>query len=132
MKSFIKYLIGIFTGLLIAFVIIATKGVFNSVGAKECFQIISDGFFISGALFLGFGLLTLVANQGAFDGISYLFHTLMVNHNWSKTRYKDKQSYKEYVETKRSNQTNGLLFILWIGLGLILIAGLMLYLYHKN
>ena len=91
---------------------------------KEIIEIICDGFFVSGILLSCFGVLIFCSSQGAFDGISYLFHILFVGHNWSKTNFKDRQTYREYVEEKNSKRANGMKirFVLIVGLVFIAIS----------
>ncbi len=41
------------------------------------FTCLSDGFFVTGVLYVGFGLLLFAANEGIFDIISYGFKSLL-------------------------------------------------------
>lgn len=122
--SWLKYLITSVIGLAIAYLVVQVRGIWLASNSKDIIEIICDGFFVSGILLTCFGALIFCSSQGAFDGISYIFHVMFVGHNWSKTNFKDRQTYREYVEEKNSKRANGMKirFVLIVGLVFIAIS----------
>ena len=61
----------------------------------------SDGFFVSAALFLSIGILSLVANWGGFDTMRYGASFLAARFTRRDSEYK---SYFDYVQAKRKER----------------------------
>ncbi len=71
-RPWMKWLISSIAGLVVATFIMATNGVFSGELVKvEIMKFISDGFFVSGVLLLGVGLLIFCSRNGTFDMLSY-------------------------------------------------------------
>ena len=66
---------------------------------KAIIKAVSDGFFVSGALMTGLGILTIIANEGYFNGMTYLGKMVA-----EKIRYRSMPgrsiSYYEYLQEK--------------------------------
>ena len=71
MKKLEKYIITLAIGLAIAFLIAVSKDIFNQESKKDIFHILSDAFFVPGIIITGVGLLVVVSNEGAFDGVAF-------------------------------------------------------------
>ena len=123
-KGWIKYLITAIVGLVIAYIVLQVRGIWTAKTDKDVIEIFCDAFFVSGILLFCFGALMFCSSQGAFDGISYIFHIMLVGHNWSKTNFKDRQTYREYVEEKNEKRANKIKtsFVLIVGAVFIAIA----------
>lgn len=71
-RPWMKWLISSIAGLVIAVLIMTTNGVFSGELVKaEIMKFVSDGFFVSGVLLLGAGLLIFCSRNGTFDMLSY-------------------------------------------------------------
>ena len=70
-----KYLIDAGIGLVIALLVCWIEGLFSAEAAGDVLRILSDGFFVAGALFLGMGGLTWTRNGGVMDGLGFTFKT---------------------------------------------------------
>ena len=75
-----------------------SRGLFSAREARDVVRILSDGFFLVGALLLAWGALVWAANGGAFDGLTWSVKTLV----WRiRPDYDDvKQSFAEYREQR--------------------------------
>ena len=71
------------------------------------FRFLCDGFFAAAVVYLGFGLLGLVAKAGNFYAFSYLFHVARTTFMSYKEPLAKKKSFYEYVEEKRAKDLSG-------------------------
>ena len=58
-------------GLIVAFAVAATKGLFTAGEIPEIRKTASDGCFVASVCLIGFGLLLFAGNGGAFDMLAY-------------------------------------------------------------
>lgn len=132
-KGWIKYAVTTAIGLLIAFMVLQARDLWTEDNVKEKIEIFCDALFVSGILLTGFGGLMFCSSKGAFDGISYLFHIFFVGHNWSKTKFKERQTYGEYVEEKNAKRENRVntSFVLIVG-AVFLLASILLLIVYSN
>ena len=72
-----KFLIDLGIGLVMALGLCAALGLFAAEPSREVFRILSDGFFVPGALFLCLGGLTFTRNGGVMDGLGFTFKTAL-------------------------------------------------------
>lgn len=128
----IKYAVTFAIGLLLSLGIFLLKDLFSQTEPIMIFSILSDGFFITGALLIGAGLIVLCTNQGLFDGLTYAFYTLFVTHNWSRTKLEDKKSYVEYREDKAEKRGGTPLYLIIVGAVFLTAAIVMLMLYRNQ
>ena len=132
-KNWIKYAVTTAIGLLIAFMVLQAKDLWTTDDVKERVEIFCDALFVSGILITGFGGLLFCSSKGAFDGISYLFHIFLVGHNWSKTKFRERQTYGEYVEEKNAKRENRINtnFVLIVG-AVFLLTSIVLLIVYSN
>lgn len=126
----IKYVIASAVGLVLAFAIMFWQGIFEAANVTEVMQAISDGFFIVGFLYLGFGLLFVAAHAGTLDIITYGFRSVI----WLFTPFRknrDEGGYYEYKMKKKEKRKAVPYFLIWIGIALILISVVFLILYYN-
>ena len=71
MSKLKKYLITLGIGFVIAFLVANYKDVFAQTELSKIFHILTDSFCVPGVLITGIGALIFVANEGAFDGVTY-------------------------------------------------------------
>ena len=107
------------------------KGVFSQKNAVELIRVICDSFFLTGFFALSLGGLIVCSSKGAFDALSYLVYSFFVNHNWSKTKFKDKKTYIEYVQEKREKSNSAPSYLLLVGLIYIAISIVFLIVYYN-
>lgn len=97
-NSLKKFLLDTGIGLVIAFVLCCTMGLFTAESTVDTLRILSDGFFLVGALLLAVGGLTFTSNEGAFDGLFYTFKTQI---NRMRRDYESRrQSFAQYREER--------------------------------
>lgn len=120
-NSLKKFLLDTGIGLIIAFGLCCTMGLFTAESTVDILRILSDGFFLVGALLLAIGGLTFTSNEGAFDGLFYTFKTQI---NRMRRDYESRrQSFAQYREERekknRSPKESLLAGLVVISVGLI-------------
>ncbi len=119
MKNIYKYLITMFIGLLLAFLVALSKNIFDQTILKNIYHILSDAFFVSGVLITGIGLLVFVSDEGVFDGLSYAVIAFLNMFKSKDTRrFNSLYEYKEYKHREKTR----IRFLLISGLILLIIA----------
>lgn len=105
MSDFLKkFLIDLGIGLALAIGLCAALGIFSAETAKEAFRILSDGFFVPGALFLCLGGLTFTRNGGVMDGLAFTFKTALARlRSDFETAHMTFAEYREERESKASS-----------------------------
>jgi hypothetical protein len=84
-------------------------------------QAVSDGFFVTGLIFTGFGLLLWISTTGVLDIITYGFKSLL----YLFTPYqksKDEGGFYEYKLEKAAKRKAVPFEYLWLGLGWIVVS----------
>ena len=90
--------------LIIALLCISFEAENGGIGSAHLVQYISDGCFLSAVLYLGFGILTWIAEAGNFYGIQFLFHTLTRRFFPNRGRADSKTTYFDYCLEKRERR----------------------------
>ena len=112
-----RYLISGAIGLVLAFLIMWARGLFQTISKLERYRIMSDGFFVTGILMAGFGCLIYVSQNGAFDAIRFSIQSFFSFLRSKETR--DKYvSYADYTASLAEKRT--------ISCGFLIIPGLVL------
>lgn len=97
-NSLKKFLLDTGIGLVVAFILCCTMGLFTAESTVDILRILSDGYFLVGALLLAVGGLTFTSNEGAFDGLFYTFKTQI---NRMRRDYESRrQSFAQYREER--------------------------------
>ena len=93
---------------------------------------LSDGFFVSTVIFLGFGLLLWVSATGFFDIFSYGFKSLLVLFSPLK-KASEHQKYYEYKCEKEAKREGKSITstVLWAGLICLALSLITLFLYYQ-
>lgn len=121
-----KLLICFGVSLVITIAVLIIKGVFSSTTIKETTMILSDSFFLGGALILVAAGLVWASDQGVSDGIGYSFSKLF---NLRKRDYEEhKESYSEYKERKHARKSTVIEFLI-SGLSFVFISVIFLLIY---
>lgn len=103
---------------------------FTSVILKQKYLLLSNAFFVPGILFLLVGLLIVLANNGATDGIIYVLQRAnqILNPFSDKTK---KLNYREFVLERRGKEHSGTGFVLVVGIIDVIIALVFVYLFYR-
>lgn len=131
MKNALRYLIASAAGLILAFVIALSQGIFSEGETREVMRILSDAFFASGVLFAGVGLIVVASRGGLFDMLGYaaILFVNLFRRDVGKRKYKD---FYEYRQAKREDgHKRSVAFLLLVGVGLIAVAAVFLVLYYN-
>lgn len=104
------------------------RGIADAAENAVILQICCDAFFVVGALFIGFGLLVWMANDGAFNSIGFVSKTLL-SLKWS-TFGNFKEEYLEYCERKNKAKSSFIELII-LGAAAVVIAGILLAVYNR-
>lgn len=120
-KQLIKY--GVASGIGLAYAIYAVVSQDGfSQELSSMLRILSDAFFLPGALMILSGLLMVVSNEGAFDALAYTGKSL--KRLFVPERPGEKRvNYREYVEQRREKQATGFSFLFFVG-GAFAVIGL--------
>lgn len=87
--------------LALSFGAMCADGLFSAEELPDVFRILSDGFFIAGAVFVGISLLKWIGSDGQFDSLAFTVKTLL-SLKWSVFgNFREK--YLEYKEEKKRN-----------------------------
>ena len=126
MKKFVKCLITVAVGAVIALLFAASRGVFGGLDQKTLYHILSDSFTVVGVVSTGVGLLLFVSNEGAFDGLSYGLRSFfgIFRKNYVK------ESYYDY-KVRRGSHKMGFTTLLISGLVLLAVAIVFYLLYRQ-
>lgn len=128
MKKFKKYLITIIVGLLIAFWVAFTQGIFEQTDIKLILHILTDSFFVSGVLITGMGGLIFVSNEGSFDGITFAMKSFFAI--FKKDKKKVYRSYYDYKQSKK-DRDRSFGYMLICGLVFLAMSGIVLLFYSN-
>ena len=125
-SSFIKYAVCVGIELVIAFLVIWSKGFFTDRAAVNL-QILSDAFFVAGILMTLFAGMLYVSSEGALVGIGFVLRNVVLTFipmgRARQERYADYRERKRR-EMKKNNEIGILitgLFFLAVGIVLTLI-----------
>lgn len=129
-KNIITYVVSIILATGIILTVCGVSGVLTTeMEEKEIVRYTCDGFFVSAALMLCFGVLVWASKLGAFDGFGYSF--VMLKHKLTNTKRDFKtETYTEYkervAEKRKVNEVNHFMII---GGVLILVATILFLVY---
>ena len=95
----IKYIVCFCIASLVSLAVFWVKGFFNHTAAVNI-QILSDGFFVSGSLFVLFAGMMYISSEGALIGISFLLRNAVLT--FIPMGRKKQERYIDYRERKMS------------------------------
>lgn len=129
MKTVYKYLITVAVGLVIAFLALLARNIFNLTATVDFMKAFCDAFFVSGVVLVCVGGLVFVSNGGVFDMLAYGIRTFFESFKKNVTDRKYKDFY-EYREAKKSSKRS-FSFLLVVGIVFIAISMIFLALYYN-
>ncbi len=90
-------------GLIVAFAVAATRGLFTAGEIPEIRKTASDGCFVASVCLIGFGLLLFAGNGGAFDMLAYgvksVFSVFL-----PEEKRKTRETFYEYSARRQSKK----------------------------
>ena len=127
----LEYLITFLACALLAFVIVAIRGIFTVGDNKAIIQYLVDAFFAVGVICLGFGLLVAVTNWGAFEIIVYGFMRFISLFKKDPTDVKYPTFYDYHVARAEKEKMSFLYFIL-VGSFYVIVSLILLYVWYQQ
>ncbi len=118
-----RYLISAGVGLLLAFAIMVSRGIFAETQVNRVLIILSDAFFVSGMCLTGVGALVFATNEGVFRMLSYSISLFFRVRSQKKKKYKDFYEYK----TAKDEKKGSFAYLLVVGLAFIAVACILLF-----
>ena len=119
--TLVKYAATIVAGLVIGLTLCILKGLFKTSDTQQILKILCDAFGIPGILLACFGLLTFVAKEGTFDGITYSFSSMRRVRRGYVADAKTPKSYYDYKEAVKGKRKVAWHLII-VGLGFIAVS----------
>lgn len=99
---------------------------------KDLFMCLSNAFFLPGILTTFSGLLVFVSNEGVFDGVGFVLHTVVhALLPFGRFGRSGQMKYGDYVEQRRGKNPSGYGFLILVGLVFVLIGAVFAYLYSN-
>lgn len=129
MKKFVKIIITLFIGALVAWLVAFHQGFSSSAPLFMNFRHLSDGAFVAGMVLCGLGGLMLISTTGFFDIFAYACHSFLVLFTALK-RPKDQISFVDYKTMKAEKRSKPMWFVLLCGLVFIVLSFIFLALYY--
>ena len=115
-------------GLVLAVAVLVIGGI-PEEGTEEFWRKLCDAFTVPGILLTGMGLLSLAAGHGAFDGIAFPVRKAFGQILREEKRNAMPKSYYDYVEAKRAKSRKRPNCMLYVGLGFLAVAVVLLVIY---
>ena len=126
----LKYLIPTVIGLITAFGIMYALGIFQKTDPAEIAGLISDGFFVVGMLFTGFGLLLWISSTGVLDIVTYGFKSVLMLFTPINKR-PNKGGFYEYKLEQKEKRRPVPFQILWVGICFIFASFAFVVIYYN-
>lgn len=127
LKIILTYVISTIVALLIALLALLIRDFFQVVDLKEKFRLLADAFFFPGSLFVLFGALIALTNQGSLDALSYGVRKLFAR--MIPSLDKERQNYTDYVLSKK--RVRGYYFLFIVGGAFLLVSIIFVILFYK-
>lgn len=124
----LRYGITVAVGGVIAVLVFWATGMFVVETKSEIYRSLSDGFFVTGVLIAGWGLLVVASNGGTFDIFGYgakCFFSLFQFKNKG-----ERQAFHEYRNAKREKKRS-FFYLIIVGCVYIALAALFALLYAQ-
>ena len=127
----LKYGITLCIGALMAYAVIELHGYAQAATAAERYMVLSNAFTIPGVILIMCWALVFVANEGAFEGISYAV-TYAVKLLIPGTGSNRQERYSEFVERRRAKgKTKGFGFLFFVGAAFLVVAVVFIILFYR-
>ena len=131
-KSLIPMLGTLIFSIVITIIVLAIRKYLTLTDYFEKMAALSDAFFVPGILLVGFGILSLVANDGFFDIFSYGMIKLISTMRLRRRKDEDGPAdYYEYRKAKHAQKKPLPIFMFIIGGVDLVLAVVFLILYQS-
>lgn len=117
-----RVLITVGLGLAFALLFLWGRGTLAGVPRDLALRDLSDAFMIPGTVMLCLGALLFVAGNGVFDMLNYGVAKVLLLIRSEKHRAEHPKTYYDYQQEKAARRPRGYAYLLWTGLGFLLIA----------
>ena len=130
MKTIWKYLITIAFGLVIALLVLLSKGTFSQTETVAVYKDLCDALFIPGVTIVCFGLLVFASNGGVFNMLKFGMIKLfdLFKRDLTKVKYR---TYYDYSEAQK-DKNKGFWYLLVVGAVFIVASVVFLVVYNAN
>lgn len=125
-----QYAIAIVIGLIFLSLCFFIRDTFSSRDRLDIIKDCTDGFFASGVIVTGFGLLIMINNNGMFDMAVFSARKIYLNFKFKEDK-RLSQSLFDYKQEKEASEQPEFGHFLIVGGVFILISVLILFLYYK-
>jgi len=135
-KVIISFTIALVISFVLAGLVFWYQKADNGASVQDTYKMLCNAFFVPGVLFVGYGLLLLIAIQGNFIGFQYMmkqvgqFFIMPFVRNVKRFKYAEFKLEKEAEEAEKSKEPtrwNALI----VGIIDLLISLIFLVLYYK-
>lgn len=127
----ISYVVAAVIGGLMVWIVASNYGLSEATTDAQRYRILCDAFTIPGVTLVCLGVLSWIARQGTFDGLTYAFRFVF---HWIQ-RNKEYLRYYDYIEEQREKreqkEKNSFLFLLITGAVFLLVAGIFMALFYS-
>ena len=126
--STIKFLVDLGIATVVAVLVWVLEDLFHAETPQDTFRILSDGFFVAGAMFLAMGGMTWTKNCVVIDGLGFTFKTVLarIRSDYETSR----MTFAEYREEREKKASSPGPMVL-AGLVHIVLAAVTLLIYQK-
>lgn len=133
MKEFLKkYAVSILTALVLGIGMAVYRDLGGASDFRAACSVLSDCFFLPGALMAGLGVLTFMASKGQYDAFGYIFSRFSLHSLIPGRVTKMDEPVKSFYEYKEKKNEKGRKWqpqMLWTGLACLAIAVIFTILY---
>jgi hypothetical protein len=127
--NLIKYGITIAISLFVTYSYVSSRG-FHVGTLADKYKYLSDGFAIPGLMLTCMGMLLIISNEGAFNGIGWgLKYAIKALIPFG--RLKKQERYSDYVEKRKGNKVTGFAFMFVVGVIDIVICLIFMVLFNQ-
>lgn len=129
MKSIKSYIIDTIIGIIIAVSVFFYRDILNADTSLDVIMILSDGCFMAGVFLAGFGMLSVLSDNGSFDIIRYgtsVFHAFLRR---KKSKERLSKSYYEY-KIERAKKSKSIWHLVFTGVFYIVLGGIFVVIFY--
>lgn len=124
-----KYIVTAMVGLALAMAVMGIRGGYGATDQALLLQALCDACFVAGILLVCVGLLIFVAGDGMFDMLGYGVRKLLRLVLPQEKQDQFPKTFYDYREMKHGGGKAPFGYLLLVGLGYILLAGVLLAMY---
>ena len=125
--TIIKYTVAVVVGLLMSLFILWIKNFWTTEELVEKYKILSDAFTVPGVLYIMFGCLLALTNEGSLDAIGFMLKRCVQMLNpFSKKEF---QKYSDYVAGRK--KVTGFAFLFYVGSAILAVGIVFMVLFYS-